>query len=189
MLNEEAQFAAQFERNGKTLLYRRSLKGRAVEVSKAERDAFVERFGRDFKRLAWATLPLGSVSMLAALITADKLGIEQPYLVLPLLAAGLVVWLFARRHLWNEPERALAGRTRVGEERTRIKAWRIMARNMTWAQIVGRSLALAVFALTISRKMDVFHGWARLWLPFFVAIAAIYTVAAKWKWEGERAGR
>jgi hypothetical protein len=180
-------FADRFEPEDDGFLYRSSATAAPVDVSAAERDAFVAQFNQRLNWLHWGMLALMTVGI--GVYVWATISFDLPVSSVPLYVGSgviLLAYLLGWRMVWAAPQRALAGRNAAGAGRTREEVKRTALAKMTWAQIGGAALLIAGGMLRIGWREDLLHGWNRLWLVFFALAWAAVVVGAFRKWRFDR---
>ncbi|CAN5403819.1 hypothetical protein BH10PSE14_BH10PSE14_39580 [soil metagenome] len=181
-------FANQFEQDGKGgYLFRRNGIGAAIPVSARERDRFVDSYRRGWRRIIWAIL-IGTIFTVAASV-AGMVALEidsMSYLYIALavdIVPLLVFALLYDRRLRTAPVRVLAGRGSVGNARSRDEANEVHFAKMRWSHIVAPLLGGTLAFLSLTRDVDIMHGWGRLWLLFcaFLVVTTLYVAVRKWQ--------
>jgi len=180
-------FADQFEPDGADFLYRRSSKGAPIRVSAGERDAFLDAFGRQYRRAFWGFLIfviLAIFGMVALFPDAPNSGNPLPEMIAGFIVLPAII-LLGVHWMWNAPARALQHRQAVGFERSRDEMRAIKFAKITYRNLALATLGVPLLLLQVSGRFDVLHGWGRLWL--IVAAIAIVLIAIqifrKWRFE------
>ena len=149
------QFGAQFERTETGYLYRKGLRVAPVEVTVAERDAFVDAYARRARLLRWA-LTAALILMIAALVTIEvAFDIELPEWstfvgTMVLIAGFLFVWSRA----WNAPWTLVKSRAAVGPPPSRAELQRATYAQLSWGQLTFSSLIMFVGMLANLPSVD-----------------------------------
>jgi len=179
-------FADQFEEDGDGYLFRKNLKGPAVQVSADERDAFVATFNRSFTRLTWgliATLTAFTGMLLAWVLRTNVEHVAAPiYIGIGLM---LTVFMLVSMKVWGAPERALAGRPAAAPELTKDEVKRLAMQRLTWGRLGSATATFTVALVIVSLRFNLMAGWNRLWLALAgVALAALaYRAFRKWRFD------
>lgn len=185
------QFADQFQPEGEDYLYRKYLKGAPVRVSAEERQRAIAAFEQRFKWLRWLLLasavafliPVGFVFVLfdgeipetgLYIVTAAGLGLE------------IAVFAWAVMRLWNAPAKVFAMRSPVGRELTRDEVRRLGFARLSWGQLLGGWAAFMLGIWALAARVDVIHGWGRLWLAAAAGLTLLVAGQAYRKWRYER---
>ncbi|MEG3146619.1 hypothetical protein U1839_18360 [Sphingomonas sp. RT2P30] len=181
-------FANQFEDDGKGgFFFRRNGVGPAVRVGAAERDRFVEDYRRGWRHITWllviGTLVISAISIGVVLALDDASGI---FIYVPLgvwmvtLLAGALLY---DHRLRMTPVRALAGRPSVGNARSRDEAYEVHFVKLRWSHIFAPALGGLIALASLTRDVDMMHGWGRLWLLLGALMVLIFLYVAVRKWQ------
>lgn len=180
-------FAEQFEPDGGSFLYRKSMKGAPIRVSVDERDRFIASFNRWLRYSAWSILPatLILIGLLVWLIpdVESTAGHVATYAGIALI---LVPFLAGYYWAWNAPARELERRPQEGSARSRDEVRQLIFSKMTYGQLGFAVLAGLALVWKASADTDVFHGWGVLWLIFAGLLIVIAGIQALRKWRYER---
>lgn len=176
-------FANRFEPDGDGYLFRSNLKAPGIRVTAAERDRFVQAYGRRVTILIWvgasATVLVAAAVIWAYVSTSAEMPDWVMWLVLgPCLAATtlLIVWF------WSAPNRALRNRMPQAPGRTKDQANAVAFGRMTWPKLGASAISIPVMLLLVSRSSNLLVGWNRLWLMLATALAVLLAVQAFRKW-------
>jgi hypothetical protein len=184
----EDQFADQFEPDGElNYLYRRSSRGAPVRVTAAERDGFVVGYRQASRRLRWGVVA-GVIVVAAAFVAVGLLvGLDdwgdRSHGALE-GAIALLVLLFVALHLraWSAPARALERRPQLGAERSRAEMRRLIARRMSWGQVLGFLVLVPLAGMQFGEAK---RGSAMRWLWLAVMVVGLAATASlawrKWR--------
>jgi len=182
-------FADQFQADAEGYLYRKNLKAAAIDVSAAERDAFVAQFNRRLTMLYGAFVAAVLV-FLAGVVTwavrTNPVRIEPPLYV----GLGVLVTLFMLgwARAAGAPARALAGRAPAAPELSGDEVRRLAFQRLTWAQLGTSAVIFAFTLFGLSRRFNLLAGWNRLWLVLAGAAFAAVAYRAFQKWRFEQTG-
>ncbi|MBB3982506.1 hypothetical protein GGR44_002169 [Sphingobium fontiphilum] len=180
-------FADQFEPDRDDFLYRKSMKGRAVRVSRAERDAFVADFKKRLRYVTWSIIPLTLILIGAlAWLMPDSDGMQAKSATYIGVALILLPFFIGYYWAWNAPARALERRPEEGAARSRDEVRHLMFSRMTYGQLGFAALGGVFLAWKASGDTDITRGWGILWLIFAGALIAVAAVQAFRKWRSER---
>ena len=181
---EEARqlFADQFEAEGDHYLYRRNMKEAPIQVSAAERDRYIEAYNKSTKISArlvfWAAIALVALFVTYSMVSSD---LPEVYLyggVVLIIAVSLTPIYWAR----SKPARELRGRGAVGEARSRAEMKALRLNRLTYFDLATAPMTGAVLLFMLSAKVDLLHGWNRLWLALIALIFVLTAVRAFQKW-------
>lgn len=183
--NLRRAFAAQFEPNEGGYLYRHAGKGAPVQVTTAERDAFVATFDR---RMRWAAraILLGTIALLGGVMIATAGG-EMPdrwfYTLVAALSLGMLAFYYWLR---AAPARALARRPVLGNARSSSEIQQRLLTALSWQILaIGAGAAIVLIVVAISDE----DRAAELRIPaiaFGVAMLALFAVQGARKWSDRR---
>jgi len=181
-------FADQFEENGDSFLYRKSMKGAPIRVSEAERDEFVTTFRRRVRYTFWMVMPATFLLIGVLVIFGPEPDSTSADIYLYCgLAAIMAPFVGAYLWAWYAPARELARRPPTGAAPTRDEVRRRMFSRMTYGQYVSGVGACAFLLWKVSIKYDVLHGWGLLWpicAGTFVVGISVQTFR-KWRYESK----
>jgi peptidoglycan/LPS O-acetylase OafA/YrhL len=183
----EALFSDQFEEDGASFLYRKSMKGAPIRVSAKEREDFIALFGRQCAYLIWgvaAVVMIGIVIMVV--LSPDRSDPSSGPTLYVGTAAMIAIMLGGHHWIWTAPARALAGRPTLGVARDRREMRQLMLSKMTYQQLGFGAGTMVLLMWNVSRKTDIFHGWGILWLVFAGVVIIASGVQAFRKWRRER---
>lgn len=179
-------FADQFEAEGDHYLYRRSLKGAPITVSAAERERYVATYDKSAK-FASRFILWGAIALAAIFIGHNMVSSTLPKAyflagIILIIALSLVPTFWAN-HL---PVRELRGRETVGEARSRAEVKALHLARLTYGELGLQVLAGVILLVGLSIKVDLLHGWNRLWLVF-IALSFVFTAIRTFqKWRFDR---
>jgi uncharacterized membrane protein len=188
----QEMFADQFEPDGDDFLYRRSMKGAPIRVSRAERDAFLADFGKRFKYAKWAIVP--ATLLLIGLLVVFLPDADGPSFELFIyIGTGLIIASFMIGHYWawNAPARQLVRRPELGKARPRAEMRRIMLARMTYRQLATAAAGMAALLFMVSEDTDLLHGWGRFWLGFSAVVfgGVAFQAFRKWRFDKQQGHR
>lgn len=173
-------FADQFEAEDDHYLYRKSMKGAPIRVSAAERDRYIKlynKFAQFSSRLIfWGTIALIATSVLTNFPDGYVFGG-----IALIIVAAVVSTLWAR----NIPARELRGRGTVGEAKSRTEVQALHLARITYGELALPFLAGVPVLFWLSKKVDLLHGWGRLWLALIVLLFILTSIRALQKWRFE----
>ena len=180
-------FADQFEPDGSDFLYRKSMKGGPVRVSRSERDAFISTFNRRLRYSTWSILP-ATLLLIGLLVVLAPDSDTPSAKVATYLGIGLILVPFLAGYYWawNAPARELERRPLAGEAYSREEVRKRALGKITYGQLALVPLMAVAMLWKVSAKNDVLHGWGRLWLLAAVALILLAAVQASRKWLFER---
>jgi hypothetical protein len=135
--NPAELFAEQFEPTETGYLYRKDRRCAPVEVTKAERDAFVEAFARSARLQRWGLLG-AAILIIFALVTIETVfDIDVPewstFLSTIVLVAGFT---FAWSRSWNAPSSVVKSRPPVGPAPSRAELERVTFSQLSWRLVI-----------------------------------------------------
>lgn len=177
-------FAEQFEADGNKLFYRKYGKGRAILVTESERGSFVADFNRRLRYAIW-TIPFLTILVIGLPIffMPEAQSAAGPWLAIGIaLIPPVVIILWA----WNAPERELRSRISSAPARSRDEFRRIAFGKLTYGSLASAAISAIFLPYMMSFKLDVLHGWGRLWLVVAGALILLAGVQALRKWNHER---
>lgn len=180
-------FADQFEAEGTGVFYRKYMKGPAIRVTEAERDAFISTFQRRLRYALWGIVP--ATLLLIGLLVLLVPDVDTPMAKVAIyagLATILIPFLAVYFWAWNAPARELARRTPTGGARTREEVRHIAFSKMTYGRLGSAFIMALSLVWNASAKNDVFHGWGILWLVFSGVLIVAVAIQAFRKWMYER---
>lgn len=186
--NLRRAFAAQFEPNAAGYLYRHGQRGSPIQVTAAERDAFVATFER---RIRWAgrAILIGTIALLGGVAIATG-GSEMPDTGFYALVAGLSLGLLAF-YYWIRaaPARALARRPVLGNPRPSGEIQQRLLAALSWQMLAigagGAILLIVLIVLTIIDG-DQAAGWHWPGIVFGAAMLVLFAAQGARKWRARR---
>lgn len=180
-------FADQFEPDGDSFLYRKSMKGSPVRVSGTERDEFVRSFNRRLRYSMWSIFPATLIIIgLLVWLVPDVNSTAGHVATYAGIAVFLAPFLASYYWAWNAPSRELERRPTEGVARSREEVRRLMFSKMTYGQLGFAALAGIALVWKASGDTDVLHGWGVLWLLFAALLITAAGIQAIRKWRCER---
>lgn len=180
-------FAAQFEADGSSFLYRKNMKGAPIRVSEGERDAFVNSFNRRFRYAFWSVLSLITLLIAVVVILVPNSNRALGQLVVTIGAACIILpYTVAMRWAWNAPARELERRAPAGPARSDEEFRRIKLSKMTYGQLGLAAFVVCAGLLRVSMRVDGLHGWGIVFTAFTAVLVLILAVQAVQKWRLDR---
>jgi hypothetical protein len=179
-------FTDQFEPNGGSFLYRKSMKGAPIRVSEAERDEFVTTFNRRLRYSMWSIVPATVILIFLLVWLVPDTDSTAGHVAMWIgIAAVIAPFLGGYYWAWNAPARELERRPQEGAARSREEVRQLMFSKMTYGQLGFAALAGLALVWKVSADTDVFHGWGMLWLIFagLLIVAAGIQAFRKWRYE------
>jgi len=172
----ETLFANQFKPDGSSYLYRRRSIGPAYRVSPAERDQWIERYKRAFKRLIWTMVTITILSIFVATTIASLNDIElHPAwpLALAIPMSGVIALLGIR--IFDAPQADLGARLPIADALPKADARRVGLASTSWRNLAAY-VALGLFGAW--RLL----GWTLWGWIVGGALALLFAAAAYRKW-------
>jgi hypothetical protein len=181
-----SMFADQFEADGKGgYLYRKSLRGPAIRVSTAERDAFIDQFVRSHRFLQRALAASVLVAILVLVSASQWLGRNlTDSAIFPLTCAAVGIFLLVWHRIWNAPAAALEWRTPVSRALSRAEARQLVVRRTSWLHLGLCALLVPFSILHAMSARDPFAHW--LWIAFATLMIVGLPLQAFRKWRVDR---
>ena len=182
------KFEAQFEEQDDRLMYRRSGKGAAYQVSEEEREAFIHKFVVALRWNALVTMA-GALAIMASvfLVTFALTDNPNPAVLMTALVvpSGALIMIMARFNYYAmaRPERELASR-RIASPPLSPEAARAKSlSSVDYGQLAIAPLAGLMIVWRMARDVDPFHGWGELiWLiPVSLALFALAQAYRKYR--------
>lgn len=186
-------FEDQFEPKDDGFLYRKSGKGPAYLVSKAERDAFVSRFKWSMRSAA-AAMVLVMVGSIAVLMLRSDQASDAAMTAVTIcsVALALIPWFLIYRYAMHFPGNSILGRMPVSPALSSEEVKRKIFRKLSYKQLALLPLISLVW-LAPGRGhhewLNPMHGTARLWWLAFASIAGLAGIQAYRKWSFEKSDR
>ncbi|WP_331134276.1 hypothetical protein [Sphingopyxis sp.] len=183
-------FCAQFEPDGDGFLYRAGLKAEAVRVSAQERQAFVDAFRRDLRRMMVSTIGI-IVAIAIAMIAweANHEAIDRNSLTYWAIIASLTVPLvLAHLYIWRAPARALERRPKAGPPLSRKDIGDRILVEQSYGFHVATLLIFSTLLFASLSVPDPFRGWNLVWLGTWVALILVSIANLYRKWKLSRPG-
>jgi len=185
-------FAEQFEPDGGGYVYRRSRKGEAIRVTRAERDHFVNAFVESQLRGLWIIFA-GAGLLMMGLVFLAKSHPEISFSSIPSLAvicaAAFVLSIPYGAYLkwrWAAPARELRGRTPIAAKRTREEMRQLRLTKLTWTRLGVGALVAIVIAIPDPPRERRYPGWNHFALTVAIVLLALISVQAFRKWRFDR---
>lgn len=163
------------------------MKGPAIRVSQAERDAFVADFKKRLRYVTWSIIPLTLILIGAlAWLMPDSNGMQAKWATHVGVALILPPFFLGYYWAWNAPARSLERRPEEGAARSREEVRRLMFSRMTYGQLGFAAIGGVFLAWKASGDTDITRGWGILWLIFAGLLIAASAIQAFRKWRSER---
>lgn len=179
-------FAEQFEADGNELFYRKHGRGRSILVTEAERDSFVADFGRRLRYAIWAVAFLTISLVVLPIFFAPAARIASTQLIWLGTGFAVLASFLVTRWAWNAPARELRSRISSAPARSRDEVRRIAFGKLTYGSLASAAIGAISVPYVMSSRVDVLHGWGRLWLVVAGALILLVAVQALRKWNHER---
>lgn len=179
-------FANQFQGEGVNTVYRRDSRAAPVRVSPQERDDFITAFRRFTIGAEWA-MSIGVIALVGVIVLlAFQSDGEIPQLVTYVsLALLIAAFVGANFWAWYAPARALNGRVPAGKALTPEDVKRQAFASLSYGKLATGAGAVLIALLALAGRVDIWHGWGRLWLAFVGAVGFLIVVQAVRKWRFE----
>ena len=180
----EELFAARFEPEGESYLYRSGPKTAPIRVSVSERNDFIETYRNSLRTTYWISIAAGVLllAVLAAYVAISGYDTGDGWLVASAIftvlpAAGLFQWQF------YAPARQLKGRTPSGEGRSSSEARRRAYAQYSYANSIATAcIGSGIIGVRLLRH-DSFDGWNILYLIAGIGLVLAAAVQAFLKWK------
>lgn len=179
-------FAEQFEPDGSGFLYRESMRGAAIPVTRAERDGFVAAFNRRLRYAAWAMVPTTFVPLILMIVLLPGPDDDIVSVVIGgSLGVGILLFLVVHRWAYKAPIRELGARPTATAPRSREDMRRRMFAKMSYGQLSFAAVGGPLLVWKVSLQYDVWRGWGLLWPAFaaMIVVTAIIMALCKWRFE------
>lgn len=177
-------FCSQFEPDGDGFLYRAGLRAEAVRVSAQERQAFVDAYGRQLRRMM--ALLIGGIVLVLIAMTAWDARYEaidrNSVTYWAILSSPTVLFLLLHHYFWHAPARALEGRPRFGGTRPRKEIRDRILTEQSYSRYIFTLVLFSLILWGFLSKPDAFQGWNIAWIAFFgaVVIMGAFNLIRKW---------
>ncbi len=185
-------FAAQFNQETGSIVYRKNGVGEGFIVSVKEREKFIEDYNKFLSRQRWYMFIIVPFLFLTIVPFSLALDLDQSGfgILFVIYLSGLTAWAIRSNYsAFAAPATALANRQTSGPNVTQSQARRDWLKKRDWSTFVLGPAA----ALLISYKMDVFEAPFALdrifWTIMSIGILLLFAVQAVRKWTIEKEDR
>lgn len=155
-------FSDQFEAEGDSFIYRKSMKEAPVRVSRSERDEFIARFNRNLRQLSWGIL-VGTLTLLvaAALVISDPQGEFLEYTIYVGVGGIVSISMLFYWWAWTRPARDVERRPVLGERRSRAEMRQLILERTSYRQLALAGVGGLALLFEVSQEHDILSGWGR----------------------------
>jgi len=183
-----ALFSDQFEPDGDNFIYRKSMKGPPVSVSRSERNELITTFNRHLRRGSWGILIGLFILCGLALLLLDvtQLGFSETPIYIG-FGAILTIFMVFYWWAWTAPARHLERRPALGQSRSRSEMRQLMLQRTSYRQLALAAALGVVLPFKLSQDFDVLSGWNRLSIVFCALLLVGSGVQAFRKWRHDSA--
>lgn len=182
-------FVDQFQQDGDAYLFRKALRGAAIRVTAAERDAFIADFDKSLRRSTRIFVLAIVAITLVAIGGAVALELAEPWMTIAITApfiVALATFVTVIIRSYGAPARSLAHRVAIAPPLTRSDARKMALDQLRWSHFASFAALFAVATWQIHINWDITRGWGRIWLVLAAVMAIGIAVQAYRKWRHDR---